>query len=473
MGQKQASRSSTFADTAPTWESIQSSAQRILDKHSLKATWDYETGAPSPWATKRTFGDGANRVTFYRDSASWCPYSQKCWLLLEEKRVSYDVKKINMRCYGDKPASFLRLNPSGTLPAAVIEGRELTDSSDIVRALEATFPETPMMPPEDTRARVLADQLLRLERGVFSAWMRHVTSGWNDDENRMGVELALQAVEDALASTPGPYFLGARAEGATEDEASPNDDGFSYVDIAFAPFLERLAASELYFKGMAVRAPPGDGRPWPYLNAWYDAMESRPTYYSTRSDFYTSAYDLPPQLGGCAESKEGTSARQAIDGGEWTRDVAAGNSESVEYVNSPPELRNAPPEAHAAMAVARVALNAKAVARFAARGALPRGSSPKPVSAPLSDPSADEIVQEQAAAAADAAIRRALLRLLPSDEREEDEGTGSEKKYDAAVGIASMQYLQRRVGVPRDMPLEAARWLRAALGEEMEELSSK
>jgi len=36
-----------------------------------------------------------------------------------------------------------------------------------------------------------------------------------------------------------------------------------------------------------------------------------------------------------------------------------------------------------------------------------------------------------------------------------------------------MQYLQRRVGVPRDMPLEAARWLRAALGEEMEELSSK
>merc|ERR1711966_112950 len=116
------------------------------------------------------------------------------------------------------------------------------------------------------------------------------------------------------------------------------------------------------------------------------------------------------------------------------------------------------------MAVARVALNAKAVARFAARGALPRGSSPKPVSAPLSDPSAEEIVQEQAAAAADAAIRRALLRLLPSDEREEDEGTGSEKKHDAAVGIASMQYLQRRVGVPRDMPLEAARWLRAALG---------
>lgn len=36
------------------------------------------------------------RVTFYRDSASWCPYCQKVWLTLEEKRIPYRVEKINV-----------------------------------------------------------------------------------------------------------------------------------------------------------------------------------------------------------------------------------------------------------------------------------------------------------------------------------------------------------------------------------------
>lgn len=41
----------------------------------------------------------------------------------------------------------------------------------------------------------------------------------------------------------------------------------------------------------------GSGR-WPALEAWFDAMESRPTYLGTKSDHYTHCHDLPPQLGG-------------------------------------------------------------------------------------------------------------------------------------------------------------------------------
>lgn len=29
---------------------------------------------------------------------------------------------------------------------------------------------------------------------------------------------------------------------------------------------------------------------------WFAAMESRPTYLGTRSDYYTHAHDLPPQV---------------------------------------------------------------------------------------------------------------------------------------------------------------------------------
>jgi glutathione S-transferase len=44
------------------------------------------------------------------------------WLQLEEKRIPYKVDKVPMRCYGTKPAEFMRLSRSGLLPVAVIDG---------------------------------------------------------------------------------------------------------------------------------------------------------------------------------------------------------------------------------------------------------------------------------------------------------------------------------------------------------------
>lgn len=41
-----------------------------------------------------------------RDSAAWCPYCEKVWLQLEEKRIPYEITKINMRCYGSKPKEY-------------------------------------------------------------------------------------------------------------------------------------------------------------------------------------------------------------------------------------------------------------------------------------------------------------------------------------------------------------------------------
>ena len=58
-------------------------------------------GPSNPLSLRRTFGtEGEPRVKLYRDHAAWCPYCQKVWLQLEEKRIPYVIEKINMRCYG-------------------------------------------------------------------------------------------------------------------------------------------------------------------------------------------------------------------------------------------------------------------------------------------------------------------------------------------------------------------------------------
>jgi glutathione S-transferase len=58
-------------------------------------------------------------------------YCQKVWLTLEEKRIPYRVEKINMRCYGEKPQSFMRLQPNGAIPVAIIDGTVYNQSNDI------------------------------------------------------------------------------------------------------------------------------------------------------------------------------------------------------------------------------------------------------------------------------------------------------------------------------------------------------
>ena len=96
---------------------------------------------------------------------------------------------------------------------------------------------------------------------------------------------ALDVVEAELAATAsaGPYFAGAE---------------LTLVDITFVPFLERMAASLAYYKGFEMEGGGALGAR-PNLDAWFRAMENRAdTYAGIKSDYYTHAHDLPPQLGG-------------------------------------------------------------------------------------------------------------------------------------------------------------------------------
>ncbi|MGL5870898.1 MAG: glutathione S-transferase family protein [Xenococcaceae cyanobacterium] len=251
----------------------------------LEALTDFQldlvNGPTNAQSRLRLFGRSESevRVTLYRDNHAWCPYCQKVWLWLEEKQIPYRIEKVTMFCYGDKESWYKRKVPSGMLPALELDGRIITESDDILIALERVFDplslgmESPKVFP-----------LRRLERLLFRAWCNWLCypfSSLQDDRNRRKkfVEI-VGLVEEALASSPGFYFL----------------EEFGTVDVIFTPYVERMNASLYYYKGYSMREEN------PRLKDWFAAMESRSTYRGTQSDFHTHVHDLPPQMGGCWEN---------------------------------------------------------------------------------------------------------------------------------------------------------------------------
>lgn len=259
---------------------------------------DLINGPTNAQSRLRLFGqaESAVRVTLYRDNHAWCPYCQKVWLWLEEKQIPYRIEKITMFCYGKKEDWYKRKVPSGMLPAVELDGRLITESDDILIALERAFGPLSL---SMTDPRVIP--LRQLERLLFRAWCAWLCyparSPQEDQRNRQQFTGVVAKVEEALGSTPGPYFL----------------DEFGTADVIFTPYVERMNASLYYYKGYSLREENSR------MAAWFDGMESRITYRGTQSDFHTHVHDLPPQMGGCFANSELQMRinQQRVDHGPW------------------------------------------------------------------------------------------------------------------------------------------------------------
>lgn len=328
------------------------------------------------------------RVTLYRDNHAWCPYCQKVWLWLEEKRIPYRIEKVTMFCYGEKERWYKRKVPSGMLPALDLDGRLITESDDILIALEQAL---------GPLARGMQDPMViplrRLERLLFRAWCSWLCyparSTREEAHNREQFVGIMAKVEHALSQTPGPYFL----------------EDFSVVDVVFTPYVERMNASLYYYKGYSMREEN------PRFAAWFEAMETRPTYRGTQSDFHTHVHDLPPQMGGCWENGEPQMLhnKTRVDQGPW-EDL--------------PDALYPEPETCRSEALHRVIKHRRNIVRV--------------------NPAPDDLMDE--------ALRCALTQMI----------TGQTPTPPAGSDMA-LRYLRDRINVPRDMSIHAARRLRTAL----------
>lgn len=449
------SLSRSMSMSLPSWEDI-ALKSRATERGAFlveqEALWKQGGGLPHTDANLRLFGTKEEpRVTYFRDTAAWCPYCQKVWILLEEKKIPFKVEKVNMRSYGVKPAEFLRKVPSGLLPAAEIDGQFMTDSLNIMLLLDRKFrgPSHRIMWPDDDEVKLKrASALMRLERELFGAWCDLVFRSSFGGGSRKRFEATMDRVDRAIGEdSNGPWFLG---------------KDLTIVDLTYITHVERMCASVPYWCGFKVR---GDNR-WPNIEKWMSAFEELPSYMATKSDYYTHVMDIPPQYGPSAGMvRDWEKMGKIVDGraGTWTLPLSPFTASDLEPVSKGID----PGEEQARHEAAyKLQKNHENIVRFALRAVGTPGR--KQFQAPLADPYAESNMDyKEEMSVCMRALAGALLEESSGASLTAEGATPelalvlkADKRVRTALG-KSLAYFRDRVGVPRDMTYPAARQLRS------------
>jgi glutathione S-transferase len=184
-------------------------------------------------------------------------HSTSVLVMLAEKGIAYDDRRVDLARFEQHGEAFLALNPDGMVPVLVVDGRPLTETAYILHFLEESFPE-PRLDGATPRERYrthwwdkyveghLAPALSILEgsggapadaaTGVErlpperrALWTKALEGGFSADEAagaRTALIRAAEQFERALGEAP---WLGGEA--------------FGMADILAFPHAERLGAT--------------------------------------------------------------------------------------------------------------------------------------------------------------------------------------------------------------------------------------
>ncbi len=247
---------------------------------------DRVNGINNSYSNLRLFGHSEKELNLilYRDRHSWCPYCQKIWLWLEFKKIPYKVEKINMYCYGQKEKWYLNKVRTGKLPAIELNDEIITESDNIIIALENEFGKlgSSLLSNDIREAR-------NLEREIFRSWCNWLcrkSFTYLDETFCKNKFLESILKLEKILSSSKTGFIDPQNNDSEKIEPGTGD-------IIFIPYMERMNASLSYYKGFNLR------KNYPFINRWLSLFEDISTYKGTQGDFHTHSHDLPPQMGGC------------------------------------------------------------------------------------------------------------------------------------------------------------------------------
>lgn len=221
-------------------------------------------------------------------SGWFCPFVQRVWIVLEEKKIPYRYQEINPY---HKEASFLKLNPRGLVPTLGVptsDGTQpLIESGIICEYLDETFSENhPQLLPKDpfkkAKLKISIDYVTSRIIPAFHRFLQHTPDKMYSLAEARKEFLATLVTWIKDADPVGPFFAG---------------DELSMPDVILAPWAVRFWVFDQFKEGGLGVPKEGEGgeveKAWARWRKWSEAVGKRDSVKATLSEreYYLPIYE--------------------------------------------------------------------------------------------------------------------------------------------------------------------------------------
>ncbi|KAL2345014.1 hypothetical protein Fmac_006299 [Flemingia macrophylla] len=186
-----------------------------------------------------------------------CPFAQRVWITRNYKELQDKIKLVPIDLQ-NRPAWYKeKVYHENKVPALEHNGKVVGESLDLIKYVDENF-DGPSVIPSDPAKKEFGEQLI----SHVDTFTRELYTSLKGDAIQQSSP-TFDYLENALGKfDDGPFLLGQ----------------FSWVDIAYVPFVERFQAvfSELFKHDIT------EGRP--KLAAWIEELNKIGAYTQTRAD---------------------------------------------------------------------------------------------------------------------------------------------------------------------------------------------
>eukprot|EP00540_Astrosyne_radiata_P023002 CAMPEP_0116833474 /NCGR_PEP_ID=MMETSP0418-20121206/6457_1 /TAXON_ID=1158023 /ORGANISM="Astrosyne radiata, Strain 13vi08-1A" /LENGTH=287 /DNA_ID=CAMNT_0004462929 /DNA_START=725 /DNA_END=1588 /DNA_ORIENTATION=+ len=225
--------------------------------------------------------EGADVVLY----SSWfCPFAQRAWIAMEEAKANYRWVEINP--YQVDPTAtggytkkalpleekrtlhpgFVEASPRGLVPAVRQEKDVVVwESLPVVEYIDAVFGGGKLVPEDPYQRSMVQIWSTHCTERIQKAYYRALMAQ-DPQQREEWMQTWIQeckALANAMVQDGGPYFLG---------------DSFSIVDVALAPFWQRMIWVGGHYMGLEF---PKDEPAFDRLRRWWEATSTRPSVAAT------------------------------------------------------------------------------------------------------------------------------------------------------------------------------------------------
>lgn len=216
--------------------------------------------------------------------------SRKVRLALAEKGIAYDSRPMDLATFEHHQDWYKALNPSGIVPALLVDGTPLVESNFINEWIDETWPDPPLCPRDPGERHDMRLWGAYIDQTCLPAVQKHnwmvlfhpFARNWSDDEleARLAAIPTIERRNTWRRMAREPYTpeeldtaldvlrdMMDRIEARLQSRAWLIGDAFSLADIAAAPYVVRF-----------TEIAPTELARWPMAAEWWSRITARPSY---------------------------------------------------------------------------------------------------------------------------------------------------------------------------------------------------